>query len=89
MSSRDLQYRKKDSEDHLPVTLTTSGGVPVIRSSVMPPVQELCPVRWRWPRGHQMLLQHCKKDVLSMTVEQSDSLKEKSRLFFGILLMQM
>ena len=40
MESRERQYLIKDSEDQRPVALTTSGGVPAISNSVVPPIRK-------------------------------------------------
>ena len=40
ISSRERQYLMKESEDHRPVALTMSGGVPAISSSVVPPMRK-------------------------------------------------
>jgi hypothetical protein len=42
--SRDLQYARKASDFQQPSILTTSGGTPRKRSSVVPPIWKECPV---------------------------------------------
>jgi hypothetical protein len=40
ISSSERQYLIKESDDHLPVAFTTSGGVPAINNSVVPPIRK-------------------------------------------------
>ena len=60
-TSRERQYLKKDSEDHRPVALTTSGGVPAINNSVVPPMQKQWPVVRGYPNADQIELHRRKK----------------------------
>lgn len=70
MLSSECQYCRKDSEDHQLVALMMSGGVPAIRSSVVPPMQKWCPVVLGYPSQCQMALQHWRKEDLDKEVRE-------------------
>src|SRR6266568_8950664 len=64
MFSRSLQYQRKESEDHRPMVLMTSGGTPAVRSSVVPPMQKLWPVVRGYPNVPHIWLHLARKAVL-------------------------
>ena len=88
MSTSERQYRRKDSEDHRPVALTMSGGVPAIRSSVVPPMRKQCPVVLGYPSRCQMALQRWRKEDLDKEMRELPvpEVNEKIWVLVGMLL---